>query len=343
MIRLGLFLLAVAVLLLAGGLLLPDRVVVERTAVIERPAATVFTLLNGFRTWGDWSPWVVRDPTLEWTRSGPDTGAGAVVDWTGDPARVGVGRQRILASEPWRRVVLASEVAGQGSATLTYRVDGDGLGSRVTWRYESDVADGQGRFGAVVGRYFGWFLSRWVGRDFETGLARLQAFAERLPRADFAGAGIERVTVTAVPVAQVGGIRAAGDSDLETELADAFRAIGRWAVRADVSLGEAPLVLARRTRENATEFTAALPLAGAVSSEPPPPVTLGRTPAGDAACAMHDGPMEDTLALYARLDAWLAAQGLAAGATAWERYLSDPRAASGGQAAVEVCRLIEAG
>ena len=343
MIRIGLFLLAVAAVLLAGGLLLPDRVVVERTTVIERPAATVFTLLNGFRTWGEWSPWVERDPTLAWTRSGPDTGVGAVVEWDGDPARVGVGRQRIVASEPWRRVVLASEVAGQGSATLTYRVDGDGLGSRVTWRYESDVADWEGRFGGVVGRYFGWFLARWVGRDFEIGLARLRAFAERLPRADFADAGIERVAVFAVPVARVGGIRADGGADLETRLADAFQAISRWAVRAEVSLGDAPLVLTRGIGSDAPEFVAALPLTGAVQGEPPPPVTLGQTPAGDAACALHEGFMKDSLAVYARLEAWLAAEGLPAGATAWERYLSDPRAAGDGRAAVEVCRLIEAG
>lgn len=343
MIRFVLFLIGVAFALLAGGLLLPDRVLVERSAVVERPAATVFTLHNGFRTWGDWSPWVERDPTLEWTRSGPETGVGAMVEWRGDPARVSVGQQRILASEPWRLVVLASEVAGQGPATLTYRIDGDGLGSRVTWRYETSVADGKGWPGAVLGRYFGWFLSRWVGRDFEAGLARLRRFADGLPRADFADAGIERITVSAVPLAQVGGIRAAGAADLEARLAEAFRAIGRWAVSAEAILGDAPLVITRRTGSGATEFVAALPLAAAADNEPSAPVTLGRLPAGEAACALHSGTSETISATHARLDAWLAAHGLSPGETGWERYLSDPRVSAGGQATVEVCRLIEAG
>ena len=53
---------------------------------------------------------------------------------------------------------------------LVLRPEGDG--TRVTWGLEADMGN------APVGRYMGLIMDRWVGGDFEAGLARLKALVE---------------------------------------------------------------------------------------------------------------------------------------------------------------------
>ena len=131
MIRLLLVMVALFLLLLLGGLLLPKELSVERSVVVNRPAATTHTPLNGFRTWSAWAPWAELDPGVELTVSGPVTGVGARLEWSGDPALVGTGIQEIIASEPFESVVLATELGGQGLATVTYRVEGGGVDGQL--------------------------------------------------------------------------------------------------------------------------------------------------------------------------------------------------------------------
>ncbi len=339
------FLVFIAVFVLAlllGGLLLPSVVVVERSATIQRPVSTVFTVLAGFGTWERWAPWGALDPDLEVERSGPVTGVGARVAWSGDPSRAGQGWQEVTGSDPYRRVELDAELGLQAPGRIVYRVDGDGLGSLVTWRFEADVTQGRGFAGAMRGRYFGWFLERWVAADFERGLRRLEAFAEELPTADFAGADLRRVTVVAEPVALVSGIEGTDADDVGDRLADAFRDIARWTVRLGVEMEGVPLTLARASPDGRLVYTAAVPIGNVPPGSPADPrVEQGATPAGEAACIAHTGPANDTLTSYARLDAWLAARGERGADISWERYLESPAGTDGGVPTTEICLLLD--
>ena len=82
----------------AGGLFLPRDVHVQRSIDIERPVSTVYALVNGHRTFVEWSPWAGRDPDTVYEFSGPVTGVGARLSWEGDPRLVGKGWQEITAS-----------------------------------------------------------------------------------------------------------------------------------------------------------------------------------------------------------------------------------------------------
>jgi len=319
------FVAALALAFVAGGFLQPATVTVERSVVVNRPAATVFTLLNGFRTWTHWSPWADLDPDADFERTGPEFGVGARLEWSGDPALLGSGWQEITVSEPWRRVELRTDIGPQGAAVTTYRVAGDRLGSRVTWAFETDVSAGQGVAGAWLGRYFGLFLARWVGADFERGLARLKAYAETLPERDFSDAEIERVSPGPRRVAQVRGTSAPEPEQVAAALAEAYGEISAWAAETGASLADPPLAVTRRSGDGAYRFEAAIPLE--TGSEAPPArgrVELGRSPGGPAARIVHRGPYGNTLASYEQLYAWIAARGLEPTGVSWEEYVSDP-------------------
>src|ERR1700755_2063659 len=88
------FLAVVVAILVAVGFVLPDTKHVERSIVIDRPPSQVFTLLDSFRRFGEWSPWADQDPNMKIDFSGPTSGSGAKYSWTGNK-QVGSGSQTI--------------------------------------------------------------------------------------------------------------------------------------------------------------------------------------------------------------------------------------------------------
>jgi uncharacterized protein YndB with AHSA1/START domain len=169
--------LVVLVVLAAGvGLLLPASAHVERSTTINAPPDAVFAVVNDLRRFNDWSPWAKLDPNTRYTFEGPDSGAGAKMSWSSDNANVGSGSQTILESQPPSQVKLALDFGDQGQAVAFYRLEPDGSGTRVTWGFDTEFGYN------LMGRYFGLMFDKWIGADYEKGLASLKALLEGQPR-----------------------------------------------------------------------------------------------------------------------------------------------------------------
>src|SRR5277367_4255348 len=107
----------VAVLLLAVvvGLLLPRQVRVERSVSINRPASLIYAVVNSFQLFPKWSPWQDLDPNMHQTMEGPRDGVGAKLIWSGN-GKVGSGTQLITASTPDRSVASDLDFGNMGVA-----------------------------------------------------------------------------------------------------------------------------------------------------------------------------------------------------------------------------------
>jgi hypothetical protein len=167
-------LIVVVVVLVGVAYMLPRYVHVERSVVVDRPAGVVFQILNSFKHFQEWSPWVDYDPSAQVSYSGPESGVGAKMAWSGND-KVGKGSQLITASEPGARVATDLDFGGMGSAKSAFVLKGDGGGTRVTWLLDLDMGNGP------IGRYMGLFMDGMIGKDYEKGLTRLKALAEKLP------------------------------------------------------------------------------------------------------------------------------------------------------------------
>ena len=170
--RIVLILVAIIILLVAIGYLLPQRVSVARSIEITAPPSVVFPLVSDLRQAGKWSPWLGIDPNIRVTFSGADVGVGQMMSWASDNAQVGSGSQTITEYEPEGRVVAALDFGPQGRAVATTTVEPAGDGSRVTWGFDTDLGMNP------VARYFGLALEGMIAPDFERGLAKLKDVAE---------------------------------------------------------------------------------------------------------------------------------------------------------------------
>jgi hypothetical protein len=156
--------------------MLPRAVHVERSVDVARPPAAVFPLVNSLHGFNQWSPWNGLDPQMKLDYSGPDSGVGAQMQWSGDK-RVGSGRERITESVPDTRVTSDLEFTGQGTAKASFLLAPIDGGTRVVWTLDMDVGSNP------IGRYMGLFMDKMIGPDYERGLASLKALAEREPAA----------------------------------------------------------------------------------------------------------------------------------------------------------------
>lgn len=143
---------------------------VRRSAVIPAAAEDIFPLVNNFHEWTAWSPWEVVDPGMNRRYFGPDAGAGAGYEWSGN-RRAGSGTMEIVESLPASTIRIRLQFTRPFKAlnptTFTFTpVPG---GTEVAW-----VMTGENK---GLGRVFALFMNmdKLVGADFERGLASLSA------------------------------------------------------------------------------------------------------------------------------------------------------------------------
>lgn len=313
------------VLFFIGGLFLPRHAHVERSIEIQRPTATVFTVLNSYRSFAAWSPWAERDPGAVYELSGPEAGAGARLSWSGDPRLVGTGWQEITESRPYSLVRMHLDFDQQGVADSYFQIGQTAAGTHLTWGFDTDLLEGQGWFGGVLARYFGLFFDKWIGADYELGLTRLKAHLESLPPADFSDLEVEIVEVEPVDILYVVSEAGPDSSDITASLAAAYQEITAYMAEQGVEVAAQPMAITRIGEQGRYEVEAAIPATlpaslPALASR----VRVGRSPAGRAVRVVHRGPYESMGPTYEKLAAWIAAHAMEEGRVSWEQYISDP-------------------
>jgi len=149
----------------------------ERSTRIDAPPQAAFALVDDFRRWTSWSPWEKLDADLQRTYSGPASGLGAVYAWEGKKA--GSGRMEIITSEPGARIVIKLDFIKPFAAhnTAEFTLAADGKGTKVTWAMTGPVT--------LMSKIMGIFFSteKFVGPQFEEGLANMKRIAEAQPAA----------------------------------------------------------------------------------------------------------------------------------------------------------------
>jgi hypothetical protein len=157
-------------LLLAVSFALPKQISVVRSLDINAPEADIFPFLNSPRKFNEWSPWAARDKDMVYSFSGPPAGKGARMTWKSD--EFGEGSQEIIESEPGKLVKVALDFGAEGGGTSFYRLTPKGAGTRVTWGFDTDIGNNP------IARWMGLMFDRWIGADYEEGLALLASRVE---------------------------------------------------------------------------------------------------------------------------------------------------------------------
>ena len=175
---------ALFVAFIITGYLLPTHAYVERSITVDRPAKELFVIVNSYQNFEQWSPWAERDPNATYVITGPDSGVGARMSWSGEPNLVGTGWQEIVGSTPYQQIDIQLDFDSQGIANSRFTFEPAGKATLVTWSFDSNLTEGLNFFDGFLARYFGLLFDRWIGNDYEKGLANLKALAESQPESE---------------------------------------------------------------------------------------------------------------------------------------------------------------
>ncbi len=162
----------IIVLLLLISLVLPSKVHVERSLVINAPASKIFNEVNSLQKWSAWDPWQKMDPAMTNEFSGPESGVGNKNTWKSE--KVGDGSQVITESVPNEKIESELDF-GHSKAKGSFTFVPEGSGTKVVWAMDSETGMNP------MARYMGLMMDGMVGGEFEKGLNNLKAHVEGLP------------------------------------------------------------------------------------------------------------------------------------------------------------------
>lgn len=338
--KVGIVILFLIAVFVVTGYLLPKQIHVERSITIERPVTMMFEILNSYRHFNEWSPWAKRDPKALFTISGPESGVGARMSWVGDPHLVGSGWQQIVASKPYEQINIKLDFDAQGIADTGFTLVAKGDATDITWFFDSDLTEGVNFLDSFLARYFGLLFDRWVGGDYEAGLANLKAYAESLPVSDFSQLEIERVDVAAQGILYVTTNSSQDPADIALAMAAAYAEISGFMNQAGIVMVGQPMAITRAWEEGSYQFDAAIPV-----DFIPPDLTgnieSGLSPEGPAVRAVHHGAYDQMMPTYTKLAAYISAHGLKQGNVSWEHYITDPASSTEAEMITHVYIMLE--
>jgi uncharacterized protein YndB with AHSA1/START domain len=157
---------------IGGGYVLPERVHMERQTIINAPPEKVFAIVSDLQRAREWQPWQAMDPNMKVTFEGNGPGVGQKMIWQSDNPQVGSGSQTVTEFIPNEKLVAALDFGDMGKADATVTLAPEGSGTRVAWLFDA-------KLDSIIERWFGLLMERFVGPDFEKGLAALKAAAEK--------------------------------------------------------------------------------------------------------------------------------------------------------------------
>jgi uncharacterized protein YndB with AHSA1/START domain len=164
------YVIGLLVVLLAAGFLLPATYSAARSVTINAPADKVFPLVASHKAWQRWSVWNQRDPNMVMAYSGPEMAAGS--KWSWKSTSEGNGGMEFSAVEPNKRIGYILTMEDMKPATGDLIFTPEGSGTKLTWSMNGDAGMNP------VFRWFGLFMDKMIGPDFDAGLNNLKKLAE---------------------------------------------------------------------------------------------------------------------------------------------------------------------
>jgi len=96
------------------------------------------------------------------------------MSWSSEKPDVGQGSQEIIESVPESLVRTRLDFGEMGDANAFFELEARGEDkTHLVWGFKSDLGMNP------VSRYFGLMFERWIGPDYEQGLAKLKSIAEK--------------------------------------------------------------------------------------------------------------------------------------------------------------------
>ncbi|MCW3086460.1 MAG: hypothetical protein JWP12_3826 [Bacteroidetes bacterium] len=293
---------------------IPSKVRVERSVMINAPAALVFEQVNNFKNWTSWSYWDNIDPDMKSTYEGPEKGKGAVHKWTSQNKDVGTGSIMITESTPNVSILTDLHFGGMPVSHGGYTFKDTTEGVYVTTYMNMDM----GFFGRI---FPGLMMDKFLGTDFEKTLTGLKKQSELVK---LSGVKVTSGVEETVTKEQILASYRMGTNmkTIATDIAASYQKIGKFMLANKLTQSGPACAFYHGFSADKIDMECAIPIDKEVKGDGM--VNVNKQQAGNAVVIHFYGPYMGTASAHATINKWITEHHKKITGSPWEVYVTDP-------------------
>jgi len=311
---LGLTILAIVVLYLIIPLFLSSSFHVERSINIERPVEIVFQTATDMNMRAKWDPWIEMEPEVEMNVTMLPEIVGSGYTWKGEI--IGEGEIEILEFVPNEliksKIRFIEPQSMESDVIWTFKPTEKG--TEITWAFEGGLS-------YPVEKWYGLFMDKWMGPNFEKGLNNFKTLVEKLPNTIGRTGEIKEINFAGAKAVSIKE-KCAMDK-LSGKMFDMYTSLMGFLNENDVEIDGSPFAIYHPSDEEGfTILECALPVSNKIKGKDN--INFIEIPEGKAIMASHFGHYNTVKTTYKAVLKYVGENNLEINGSPWEIYTTDP-------------------
>ncbi|MFP4023560.1 MAG: SRPBCC family protein [Thiohalospira sp.] len=294
-------------------LFLPSNYHVKRSIIIDMPVNVVFQTAIDMNLRAKWDPWIEMDPDAVIVTEVTPKGIGSWYTWDGDI----IGKGKLTIEEVEINKKINSKIEFIEPQSMTSDIEWTFLetkeGTEITWAFK-------GKLSYPVEKWFGLFLEKQLGPQFEKGLNNFKNLVESLPPMGKTGQikEIEFNGLMAMAIKEECELKR-----IRSKMIEMYSTILNYLNTNGVEMSGMPIALYHTIdKEGYILLECGLPVNKKIKGNDR--IKLIEIPAGKAITASHFGPYHTVKYTYEAVENYLSEKNMEISGSPWEMYLTDP-------------------
>jgi effector-binding domain-containing protein len=306
-------LLGLIALLVLVGFLLPGKMEISRSVVVNAPPEYSFEEVNTLPNWEKWSYWNTQDPNMKVTYGETNQGPGSSYSWTSEP--MGNGKLTLTESIPFNSIKAQLVFSEKDTAQSWYMFEPEGENTKVSMGISSE-------FGMnPINRWFGFLMMEsMMNEAFDYSLQKIKERAEAKPKFTV-NIGEESVA----PMSYVSLSYSMSPKDMQAvsnQMGKMYGELEGVLKKSKVEMSGYPFCIYPKFTEESMDMICAIPVPG--EARLPSKYKVSLAPGGRAVKATHIGAYEKLEATHNELNNYITFKNLQISGAPWEVYVTDP-------------------
>ncbi len=311
---LGILLLLIITLVIVIPLFLPSNFHVERSVQIERSQDLVFQTAVDMNQRANWDPWIEMDPDAEIKVHMRPEIIGSGYSWKGDI----IGEGKITIREFIPNELIKSEIefiAPQSmKSDVIWHFEKAKEGTFITWAFE-------GTLSYPIERWFGLFMDKSMGPQFEKGLSNFKTIVEKLPDPVGRTGDIQEYNFKGIVAVSLQ--EKCNMNKITNRMFDMYTTLMAFLKNENIEISDAPFAIYHPCEdEGFVILECALPISEKIDTKDN--IKLIEIPAGKTIMASHFGHYNTVQTTYKTIQKYITDNELEVEGVPWESYITDP-------------------
>jgi effector-binding domain-containing protein/ribosome-associated toxin RatA of RatAB toxin-antitoxin module len=241
----------------------PNEYEFNRSRIIKAPTPVVYNIVNDFKEWPRFSPWLEKDTDAVLTYNDNTTGIDAGYNWKGEV--LGIGSMKTVDVLNNKSIVQQIDFVEpfESNSNINWTFEPAEDGTKVTWSM-----NGKQDFMTKLYTAFAGSIEKNTGPDFERGLFKLDSIAQ---------ADMKTYRISIDGLTQHGGgfylynTTSCKIADFKQKMQDMMPEIGGYAMSNNITMAGKPFVLYHKwdLENNTVMFSCCIPTTSKIETTDP--------------------------------------------------------------------------